>query len=91
MMQIFPPLRPENFKEKVGKVEISNQFFSKKKEFDVEKDFNPKVKDIFGKMINRKVKGVKEFYKKKTGGKKPSDGNPESPKAGQALVDIFFD
>ncbi|MFS7988094.1 putative transcription factor interactor and regulator CCHC(Zn) family [Helianthus anomalus] len=71
--------------------QISNQFFSEKKEFDVEKAFNPKVKHIFEKMINRKVKGVKEFYEKKTGGKKPIDGNPESPKAGQALVDIFFD
>ncbi|KAJ0693245.1 putative transcription factor interactor and regulator CCHC(Zn) family [Helianthus annuus] len=45
----FPPLKAENFKQKIGKVEISNQFFSEKKEFDVEKAFNPKVKHIFGK------------------------------------------
>ncbi|KAM0026222.1 putative transcription factor interactor and regulator CCHC(Zn) family [Helianthus debilis subsp. tardiflorus] len=36
------------------------------KEFDAEKVFNPRVKHMFGKMIDRKVKGVKEFYEKKT-------------------------
>ncbi|KAJ0493748.1 putative transcription factor interactor and regulator CCHC(Zn) family [Helianthus annuus] len=87
----FPPLRAENFKKKIGKVEISNQFFSEKKEFDVEKAFNPKVHHIFGKMINGKAKGVKEFYEKKMNGKKPSVGSSVSPKAGQAWVDIFFD
>ncbi|KAJ0624743.1 putative transcription factor interactor and regulator CCHC(Zn) family [Helianthus annuus] len=87
----FQPLRAENFKKKVGKIEISNQFYFDKKEFDVEKAFNPKVKHIFGKMVNKKVKGVKEFYEKKMGGKKPSVGNSVSPKAGQAWVDIFFD
>ncbi|KAJ0847006.1 putative transcription factor interactor and regulator CCHC(Zn) family [Helianthus annuus] len=68
----FPPLRAENFKKKIGKAEISNQFYYDKKVFDVEKAFNPKVKHIFGQMIDRKVKGVKEFYEKKMGGKKPS-------------------
>ncbi|KAJ0556828.1 hypothetical protein HanIR_Chr07g0318251 [Helianthus annuus] len=67
----FPPLRAENLKSKVGKVEISNQFFSKKKEFDVEKAFNSTVQNIFGKMIDGKVKGVKEFYEKKS--KKPDE------------------
>ncbi|KAF5803343.1 putative transcription factor interactor and regulator CCHC(Zn) family [Helianthus annuus] len=67
----FPPLRAENLKSKIGKVEISNQFFSEKKEFDIEKAFNPKVQNIFGKMIDGKVKGVKEFYEKKT--KKPDE------------------
>ncbi|KAJ0694688.1 putative transcription factor interactor and regulator CCHC(Zn) family [Helianthus annuus] len=61
------------------------------KDFDAEKAFNPKVKHIFGKMIDRKVKGVKEFYEKKRKGKKPSDGDSVTPKAGQAWVDIFFD
>ncbi|KAJ0946799.1 putative transcription factor interactor and regulator CCHC(Zn) family [Helianthus annuus] len=61
----FPPLRAENLKSKIGKVEISNQFFPEKKEFDVEKAFNPKVKHIFGKMVDGKVKGVKEFYELK--------------------------
>ncbi|KAM0055291.1 putative transcription factor interactor and regulator CCHC(Zn) family [Helianthus debilis subsp. tardiflorus] len=87
----FPPLRAENFKKKIGKVEISNQFFSEKEEFDVEKAFNPKVKHIFGKMVDRKVKGVKEFYEKKMGGKKPSVDDSVTPKAGQAWVDIFFE
>ncbi|KAJ0614804.1 putative transcription factor interactor and regulator CCHC(Zn) family [Helianthus annuus] len=67
----FPPLRAENLKLKIGKVEISNQFFSEKKDFDVEKAFNPTVQSIFGKMIDGKVKGVKEFYEKKT--KKPDE------------------
>ncbi|MFS7945165.1 putative transcription factor interactor and regulator CCHC(Zn) family [Helianthus anomalus] len=87
----FPPLRAENFKKQIGKVEISNQFYSDKKVFDVENAFNPKVKHIFGKMIDRKVKGVKEFYEKKMGGKKPSVGSSVTPKAGQAWVDSFFD
>ncbi|KAM0017728.1 putative transcription factor interactor and regulator CCHC(Zn) family [Helianthus debilis subsp. tardiflorus] len=86
----FPPLRAENFKKKIGNVEISNQFYSEKQVFDAEKAFNPKVKHIFRKMVDRKVKGVKEFYEKKMGGKKPSVGDSVTPKAGQAWVDIFF-
>ncbi|KAJ0800119.1 putative transcription factor interactor and regulator CCHC(Zn) family [Helianthus annuus] len=62
----FPSFRAENYKKKIGKTEISNQFYNDKQEFDAEKVFNPKVKHIIGKMINRKVKGVKEFYEKKT-------------------------
>ncbi|KAJ0743670.1 putative transcription factor interactor and regulator CCHC(Zn) family [Helianthus annuus] len=62
----FPLLRAENYKKKIGKVEISNQFYHDEQEFDAEKVFNPKVKHIFGEMIDRKVKGVKEFYEKKT-------------------------
>ncbi|KAJ0815000.1 putative transcription factor interactor and regulator CCHC(Zn) family [Helianthus annuus] len=87
----FPSLRAENYKKKIGKIEISNQFYNDKQDFDAEKAFNPKVKHIFGKMIDRKVKGVKEFYEKKRGGKKPSDGDSVTPKAGQAWVDIFFE
>ncbi|KAJ0837425.1 putative transcription factor interactor and regulator CCHC(Zn) family [Helianthus annuus] len=87
----FPSLRAENYKKKIGKIEISNQFYNDKQVFDVEKAFNPKVKHIFGKMIDRKVKGVKEFYEKKRKGKKPSDGDSVTPKAGQAWVDIFFE
>ncbi|KAF5782171.1 putative transcription factor interactor and regulator CCHC(Zn) family [Helianthus annuus] len=85
----FPPLRTENFKQKVGKVEISNQFFSEKKEFDVEKAFNPKVQNIFGKMVDEKVKGVKEFYEKKKKGKKPSVDDSESPKDRQAWENLY--
>ncbi|KAF5810292.1 putative transcription factor interactor and regulator CCHC(Zn) family [Helianthus annuus] len=84
----FPPLRAENFKQKVRKVEISNQFFSEKKEFDVEKAFNPTVHNIFGKMIDGKVKGVKEFYENKKG-KKPSVDNSDSPKDCQAWENLF--
>ncbi|KAF5759609.1 putative transcription factor interactor and regulator CCHC(Zn) family [Helianthus annuus] len=87
----FPPLSAENFKKKIGKVEISNQFYDDKKVFDVEKAFNSKVKHIFGKMIDRKVKRVKEFYEKKRGGKKSSVDDSITPKAGQAWVDIFFE
>ncbi|MFS7986277.1 hypothetical protein Hanom_Chr11g01008411 [Helianthus anomalus] len=45
----FPPLRAENYKQKVDEVEISNQSFSDKKDFDVEKAFNPNVLNIFWK------------------------------------------
>ncbi|KAM0031259.1 putative transcription factor interactor and regulator CCHC(Zn) family [Helianthus debilis subsp. tardiflorus] len=62
----FPSLRAENYKKKIGKVEISNQFYHDKQEFDAEKIFNPKIKNMIGKMVDRKVKGVKEFYEKKT-------------------------
>uniref|UniRef100_A0A251TR39 Putative zinc finger, CCHC-type n=1 Tax=Helianthus annuus TaxID=4232 RepID=A0A251TR39_HELAN len=62
----FPSLRADNYKKRIGKVEISNQFFHDEQEFDAEKVFNSKVKNIFGKMIDRKVNGVKEFYEKKT-------------------------
>ncbi|MFS7904796.1 hypothetical protein Hanom_Chr01g00040251 [Helianthus anomalus] len=61
----FPPLSKENMKLKVGKVEISDQFFSGKEEFDAEKAFNGKVKHMFGKMVDGKVKCVKDFYKSK--------------------------
>ena len=87
----FPPLRSENFKSKVGKVEISNQFYSEKKEFDVDKEFNGSVKKIFGKMVNRKVKGVKEFYetKKATYTLTESDLDKLSSKLAEAWMSVF--
>ncbi|KAJ0954691.1 hypothetical protein HanRHA438_Chr00c10g0848351 [Helianthus annuus] len=85
----FPPLRTENFKRKIGKVEISNQFYFVKNEFDVEKTFNGNVKKIFGKMIDGKVKGVKDFYATKKATYTPTTVELVSPKAGQAWVDIF--
>ncbi|KAJ0742885.1 putative transcription factor interactor and regulator CCHC(Zn) family [Helianthus annuus] len=85
----FPPLRTENFKQKDGKVKISNKFYSEKKEFDVEKAFNGKVKNIFGKMVEGKVKGVKEFYETKRNVQTPSENNSNTPKAGQAWVPTF--
>ncbi|KAJ0922544.1 putative transcription factor interactor and regulator CCHC(Zn) family [Helianthus annuus] len=58
----FPSLKFEEVKQKVGKVEISNQFYTEKTKFDVEKTFSGNVKKIFGKMLNGKAKGVKDFY-----------------------------
>ncbi|KAF5762501.1 putative transcription factor interactor and regulator CCHC(Zn) family [Helianthus annuus] len=84
----FPQLRTENFKQKVGKVEISNQFYSEKKEFDVERAFNGRVKHIFGKMVEGRAKGVKEFYESKRT-YLPSESNLGTPKAGQAWVSVF--
>ncbi|KAF5812922.1 putative transcription factor interactor and regulator CCHC(Zn) family [Helianthus annuus] len=86
----FPPLGTENFKSKVGKVEISNQFYFEKDEFDVEKVFNGNVKKIFWKMIDGKAKGVKDFYATKKATYTPTADELISPKAGQAWVDIFF-
>ncbi|KAJ0477629.1 putative transcription factor interactor and regulator CCHC(Zn) family [Helianthus annuus] len=86
----FPPLRTENFKRKVGKTEVSNQDYSEKDNFDVEKAFNGNVKKIFGKMVDRKVKGVKDFYATKKATYTPTKSELKSPKAGQAWVDIFF-
>ncbi|MFS7929603.1 hypothetical protein Hanom_Chr04g00334501 [Helianthus anomalus] len=82
----FPPLSKENLKLTIGKVEISDQFFDGKKEFDAGKAFNGKVKHIFGKMVDRKVKGAKVFYISKRWWDK--DGS-QSPKAGQAWVTAF--
>ncbi|MFS7980356.1 putative transcription factor interactor and regulator CCHC(Zn) family [Helianthus anomalus] len=87
--KIFPQLSAEIFKKKIRKVEISNQFFPKKKELDVEKAFNPVAKNIFGKMITGKAKGVKEFYQAKRKNVTPKENEKITPKAGQAWVDIF--
>ncbi|KAF5818441.1 putative transcription factor interactor and regulator CCHC(Zn) family [Helianthus annuus] len=86
----FPPLRTENFKQKIRKVEISNQFYSEKNKFDVEKAFNGNVKKIFGKMVEGKAKGVKDFYPTKKATYTPIADELVTPKAGQAWVDIFF-
>ncbi|KAM0029295.1 putative transcription factor interactor and regulator CCHC(Zn) family [Helianthus debilis subsp. tardiflorus] len=86
----FPPLNDKNYKSKIGKVEISNQFFPNQKELDVEKVFNPAVKNIFGKMIQGKSKGVKEFYQVKRKTETPVETENVTPKEGQAWVDIFF-
>ncbi|KAF5803479.1 putative transcription factor interactor and regulator CCHC(Zn) family [Helianthus annuus] len=86
----FPPLRTENFKRKAGKSEISNQDYSEKDNFDVEKAFNGKVKKIFRKMVDGKVKGVKDFYATKKATYTPTKSELKSPKPGQAWVDIFF-
>ncbi|KAJ0883995.1 putative transcription factor interactor and regulator CCHC(Zn) family [Helianthus annuus] len=59
---VLPSLKFEEVKKKIGKIEISNQFYDDEKEFDVEKTFNGNVKKIFGKMLSGKAKGVKDFY-----------------------------
>lgn len=38
----FPPLRNKNYKQKVGKVEISNQFFSEIRNLMLKKPLTPK-------------------------------------------------
>ncbi|KAJ0495284.1 hypothetical protein HanIR_Chr12g0607151 [Helianthus annuus] len=81
--------------KKVGKVEISNQFYSDKKKFDVEKAFNGNVKRIFGKMVNGQARSVKDFYASKRRvhkfvESKNEEENDVTPKEGQAWVDIFF-
>ncbi|KAF5798472.1 hypothetical protein HanXRQr2_Chr07g0293301 [Helianthus annuus] len=86
----FPPLNAKNLKSRIGKVKISNQFFPKKKELDSEKAFNPAVKFFFGKMIEGKAKGVKEFYQSKRKDGTPNETEKVTPKEGQAWVDIFF-
>ncbi|KAM0025509.1 putative transcription factor interactor and regulator CCHC(Zn) family [Helianthus debilis subsp. tardiflorus] len=91
----FPPLRVENFMKKVGRVEISNQIYSDKKKFDVEKAFNGNVKRMFGKMVNGQAKSVKDFYASKQHVHKSVERKDEeedvvTPKEGQAWVDIFF-
>ena len=85
----FPPLRAENFKSKVGKVEILNQCYSERKEFDVEKVFNGNVKKIFGKMVEGKAKGVKDFYETKKATYYPSEVEEETSKFGQAWMAVF--
>ncbi|KAJ0702758.1 putative transcription factor interactor and regulator CCHC(Zn) family [Helianthus annuus] len=87
----FPPLRAENFRSKVGKVEISNQFYSEKKEFDVDKAFNGNVKKIFGKMVEGKVKGVKHFYetKKATYTLTESELDKLTSKLAEAWMSVF--
>ncbi|KAJ0513421.1 putative transcription factor interactor and regulator CCHC(Zn) family [Helianthus annuus] len=75
----FPTLRAENLKSKVGKMEISNQFYSEKKEFDVEKAFNGTVKHVFGKIVEGKTKGVKDFYEEKRNVQTPSEIEKVTP------------
>ncbi|KAJ0805365.1 putative transcription factor interactor and regulator CCHC(Zn) family [Helianthus annuus] len=90
----FPPLNAKNYKSKIGKVEISNQFYSDKKKIDVEKTFNGNVKRIFGKMVSGKAQSIKDFYASKGWVYKSVERNDENdevtPKEGQAWVDIFF-
>ncbi|KAJ0442924.1 putative transcription factor interactor and regulator CCHC(Zn) family [Helianthus annuus] len=89
----FPSLKFEKVQQKVGKVEISDQFYSEKTEFDVEKTFNGNVKKFFGKMLDGKVKGVKDFYATKKPTFNPTEQELKelkTPKVGQTWVEILF-
>ncbi|KAM0011415.1 putative transcription factor interactor and regulator CCHC(Zn) family [Helianthus debilis subsp. tardiflorus] len=86
----FPSLKFEEIKKKVGKVEISDQFYSEKSEFDVEKTFNGNVKKIFGKMLDGKAKGVKDFYATKMATYNPTEQELRTPKSEETWVEILF-
>ncbi|KAF5796490.1 hypothetical protein HanXRQr2_Chr08g0352081 [Helianthus annuus] len=87
---VFPSLKIEKVKQNVGKVEISDQFYSEEKEFDVEKAFNGSVKKIFGKMVEGKAKGVKDFYATKKATYNPTEQELKTPKVGKTWVEILF-
>ncbi|KAF5802893.1 putative transcription factor interactor and regulator CCHC(Zn) family [Helianthus annuus] len=86
----FPSLKFEEIKQKIGKVEISNQFYTEKTEFDVEKTFNGNVKKIFGKMLNGKAKGVKNFYATKKATYNPTAQELKTLKSEKTWVEILF-
>ncbi|KAJ0546461.1 putative transcription factor interactor and regulator CCHC(Zn) family [Helianthus annuus] len=88
----FLSLKFEEIKQKVGKVEISDQFYSEENEFDIEKVFNGSVKKIFGKMLDGKAKGVKDFYATKKATFNPTEQELKelkTPKVGQTWVEIL--
>ncbi|KAF5798421.1 putative transcription factor interactor and regulator CCHC(Zn) family [Helianthus annuus] len=86
----FPSLEFEKVKQKVGKVEISDQFYYEKTEFDVEKTFNGNVKKIFGKMLDGKVKGIKDFYATKKATYNPTEQELKTSRDGKTWVEILF-
>ncbi|KAJ0820319.1 hypothetical protein HanPSC8_Chr16g0706531 [Helianthus annuus] len=86
----FPSLKFEEVKKKIGKVDISKQFYSKKKEFDVEKTFNGNVKKIFGKMLNGKAKGVKDFYATKKATYNPTAQELKAIKSEKTWMEVCF-
>ncbi|KAJ0569571.1 putative transcription factor interactor and regulator CCHC(Zn) family [Helianthus annuus] len=86
----FPSLKFEEVKKKVGNVEISNQFYNEKTKFDVEKTFNGSVKKIFGKMLNGKAKGVKDFYATKKATYNPTMQELKAIKPEKTWMDVCF-
>ncbi|KAJ0575829.1 putative transcription factor interactor and regulator CCHC(Zn) family [Helianthus annuus] len=86
----FPSLKFEEVKQKVGKVEISGQFYTEKNEFDVEKTFNGNVKKIFGKMLNGKAKGVKDFYETKKATYNPTAQELKTIKSEKTWMEVCF-
>ncbi|KAJ0445500.1 putative transcription factor interactor and regulator CCHC(Zn) family [Helianthus annuus] len=86
----FPSLKFEEVKQKVGKVEISDQFYSEKNEFDIEKVFNGNVKKIFGKMLDGKAKWVKDFYATKKATYNPAEQELKTIKSEKTWVEFLF-
>ncbi|MFS7998244.1 putative transcription factor interactor and regulator CCHC(Zn) family [Helianthus anomalus] len=84
----FPSLKFDEVKKKVGKTEISNQFYKEKDEFDVEKTFNGNVKKIFGKMLSGRAKGVKDFYATKKATYNPTAQELKSIKSEKTWMDV---
>ncbi|KAJ0640003.1 hypothetical protein HanOQP8_Chr16g0606531 [Helianthus annuus] len=86
----FQSLKFEEVKKKVGKVEISGQFYTEKTEFDVEKTFNGSVKKIFGKMLNGKAKGVKDFLATKKATCNPTAQELKTIKSEKTWMEVCF-
>ncbi|KAF5795141.1 putative transcription factor interactor and regulator CCHC(Zn) family [Helianthus annuus] len=86
----FPSLKFEEVKQKIGKIDISNQFYNEKTKFDVEKTFNGSVKKIFGKMLNGKAKGVKDFYATKKATYNPTAQELKAIKSEKTWMEVCF-
>ncbi|KAM0061248.1 hypothetical protein Hdeb2414_s0004g00133701 [Helianthus debilis subsp. tardiflorus] len=86
----FPSLKFEEIKQKVGKVEISGQFYTEKSEFDVEKTFNGNVKKMFKKMLNGKAKGVNDFYATKKATYNPTAQELKAIKSEKTWMEVCF-
>ncbi|KAJ0480367.1 putative transcription factor interactor and regulator CCHC(Zn) family [Helianthus annuus] len=87
---VLPSLKFEEVKKKIGKIEISNQFYDDEKKFDVEKTFNGNVKKIFGKMLSGKAKGVKEFYTTKKATYNPTVEELKALKSEKTWREVCF-
>ncbi|KAM0052429.1 putative transcription factor interactor and regulator CCHC(Zn) family [Helianthus debilis subsp. tardiflorus] len=86
----FPSLKFEEIKKKIGKVEISGQFYTDKNEFDVEKTFNGNVKKMFKKMLNGKAKGIKDFYATKKETYNPTAQELKAIKSEKTWMEVCF-
>ncbi|KAM0043297.1 hypothetical protein Hdeb2414_s0010g00339601 [Helianthus debilis subsp. tardiflorus] len=86
----LPSLKFEEIKKKVGKVEISEQFYTEKEEFDVEKTFNGDVKGMIKKMLNGKAKGVKDFYATKKATYYPTAEELDALKSEKTWREVCF-
>ncbi|KAJ0822245.1 putative transcription factor interactor and regulator CCHC(Zn) family [Helianthus annuus] len=86
----FPSLKFEEVNKKVGKTDISNQFYRDKDEFDVEKTFNGNVKKIFGKMLSGRAKGVKDFYATKKATYSPTAQELKAIKSEKTWMEVCF-